>query len=131
VNLRPSLRDRGRTVKRFMALLLSCALVLSLVVVATAQAHDAPNRCGHKRAPGAGWYKLRGHNTNCKKARRVARRWERRCVYDGQCPRRRPVTIRATQAFRCRYKTIPNSDFGVRVRCLAVGERVVHFRWAA
>jgi hypothetical protein len=110
--------------------LLSAAVVLSSMTIVPADAHDAPNRCGHKRAPGAGWYKLRGHNTNCTKARRVARRWERKCIYD-TCPRTRPVKIRAGQTFVCRYKPIPNSDFGVRVRCWAVGKRIVHFRWAA
>jgi hypothetical protein len=118
-------------VKGYLPVLVSCVLMSTAVTVGTSKAHDAPNRCGHKRAPGAGWYRLRGHDTNCRKARQVARRWERRCIYDGRCPRRRLVTIRAEQAFHCRYKTIPNSDFGVRVRCWAEGERVVHFRWAA
>ena len=118
-------------VKRHAPMLVAVVLVLSTLTAGTSTAHNAPNRCGHKRAAGAGWYRLRGHNTGCKKARRVARRWERRCVLRGRCPRRRPVEIQAKQTFHCRYRNIPDSDFGVRVRCRAIGKRVVHFLWAA
>jgi hypothetical protein len=117
-------------VKRYAPMLVAGVLVLSTVTAGTSTAHNAPNRCGHKRAPGAGWYRLRGHNTGCRKARRVARRWERRCITE-RCPRRRPVEIRVKQTFHCRYRSIPDSDFGVRVRCWATGGRVVHFLWGA
>ena len=96
----------------------------------TAVAHDAPNRCGHKRGVGAGWDRLRGHGVACDKARRIARRWERKCIHRGPCPKRRAVKIWVKPGFRCRYGNIAGFE-GVRVRCIAAGIRIVHFRWGS
>jgi len=92
-------------------------------------AHNAPTRCGHKKGPGFGWDRLHGHNVGCFKARRVARRWERKCIVRGMCPRR-VVKIRVKPGYTCRRRRIPNFE-GVRVRCTADGRRVVHFRWGS
>ena len=103
-------------------------LAMPLYSAAPAAAHDAPNRCGAKHGTGAGWWKVRGHNVRCKKARRVARRWEQKCVANG-CPRRRATRIHVRPGYRCRYRDAGHES--VKVRCTAEGNRVVHFFWGS
>lgn len=115
--------------KRGIVLCLVAALTVS-IVPATTHAHNAPNRCGQKKGLGAGWFKLRGHNVRCKKARLVARRWERKCITNQNCPRRR-ARINVKPGYRCRRRNVPDLEFGLRVRCTAKGRKVVHFLWGA
>jgi len=116
---------------RRVAVLAVC-LVLAMPAFAASPAagHDAPNRCGRKHAPGAGWWKARGHNVGCEKTRRVARRWENKCIFEGNCPRRGAVTIHVRPGFRCRDKQAGHES--VKVRCTAEGgDRIVHFFWGS
>lgn len=112
-----------------LALAMSISVLALLFTAVPASAHDAPNRCGGKAGEGAGWFKVRGHNVGCEKARRVARRWEDKCVEQSGCPRRRPAEINVDPGFSCGYE-----DAGletVRVRCTAPGDRIVHFYWGS
>lgn len=115
--------------RKWLGVLCGSVLLAGLLAIPPVSAHKAPNSCGDKVGTGAGWFDSYGHNVGCKKTRRVARRWERRCVINGSCREGRRVRIHVAPGFRCRYK-----DAGyevVRVRCTAAGDRVVHFRWGS
>ena len=116
--------------RKRLSIVVLTALLLSLLPATYSGAHNAPNRCGHKRSSGAGWDRVRGHGVGCDKARRVARRWEQKCIFAGDCPRSGATRIHVRPGYRCRDRDIPGFE-GVRVRCLAEENRIVHFRWGS
>jgi hypothetical protein len=108
---------------------LIAALVASLWVVApTATAHDAPNYCGSQRRSGAGWFHAYGHGVGCERTKRIARKWQRKCMQQ-VCEEGEPVRINEWPGFTCRYRQTGYET--VRVRCTARGDRIVHFKWGS
>jgi hypothetical protein len=120
----------GIEIKKTVAAMLLVAVCLPVPVASSAFAHDLPRRCGQKRGDGAGWFKVRAHGpVGCLKARRVARRWENKCIFGTDCPRRGAVRIRVEPGYRCRDRQVGFET--VRVRCVAEGDRIVHFHWGS
>ena len=116
--------------KLFRALLASLLCAGLLVTVASdVIAHDAPNSCGSQSQTGAGWYDAYGHNVGCERTRRVARRWERKCITSEGCPANDSTYIGVPPGFRCRHERAGYES--VRVRCVARGNRIVHFLWGS
>jgi hypothetical protein len=115
-------------VKRLSVALALAVLASLTVMVDAAPAHNAPNRCGHQRQEGAGWFRAFGHDVTCKKARAVARRWAKKCSLEF-CRENQAVQIHVWPGYSCRYR-----DHGyetVRVKCTAEGDRIVHFLWGS
>ena len=115
--------------RRTVFVVLALALSTLALPAAPAAAHDQPNRCGSDAGEGAGWWKLRAHGVGCKKARRVANKWERKCIANGPCDN--PTRInRIEPGWTCRW-----GDSGyesVFVRCKAhKGDGIVHFYWGS
>ena len=66
-----TMHSSGRSrMKRKLSIVILCFGLIAPLQAAPVQAHDAPNRCGQKPGPGAGWYKVRGHDVSCTKARK-------------------------------------------------------------
>jgi hypothetical protein len=111
-----------------LAVIISAILILSLLPSPPAQAWEW-KKCGSTQGSGAGWYKVRAHNVGCRVARRVARRWEAKCVWGDGCPNEDAKVRAGGFVFRC-----DTSDAGyesVKVRCTARGARVVRFYWGS
>src|SRR5688500_9595523 len=115
---------------RTIVLALCLAATSVVLVSAPVGAHDAPNRCGRKHGDGAGWWKNRGHDIGCRKARLVAQRWENKCIWKDDCPGEPDKVGSVEPGFRCW-----NWDHGyesVKVRCRAnEGPAIVHFYWGS
>lgn len=114
---------------RVIRLGLATVLLWAGLAAAPALAHDAPNYCGSQTQMGAGWYDVYGHRVGCERARRIARKWEYKCINNQPCREGEIVRINEWPGFRCRYR-----DAGyevVRVRCVARGDRIVHFYWGS
>ena len=116
--------------KRKLSIVILCFGLIAPLQAAPAQAHDAPNRCGQKPGPGAGWYKVRGHDVSCTKARKVARRWENKSAVEGNCNPTGPTIIHVWPTYTCRHEDAAGLET-VRVKCTARGDRIVHFFWGS
>lgn len=112
-----------------ISILVAIALVTGLLLAVPAASHDAPNSCGSQNEMGAGWYNSYGHGVGCERTRRIARKWERKCVHGGGCPRDRAAYIDEWPGFRCRQRRLGTELF--KVRCRAEGDRVVHFEYGS
>ncbi len=93
---------------------LAVSVVASLIIGATfsseADAHNAPKRCGSKPGLGFGWAKVRAHGPVwCRKARKVARRWERKIINGDWGASSYRASGQATRAARRRRRR----NFGV------------------
>nr|MBA2600309.1 hypothetical protein [Actinomycetota bacterium] len=115
--------------RRKLSIAILCLGLVAPLQAAPAQAHDAPNRCGQKPGFGAGWFKVRGHDVGCAQARKVARRWENKCVRDGRCDPGGPAIIHVWPTYTCRDDQAGYES--VRVKCTARGDRIVHFYWGS
>jgi hypothetical protein len=113
--------------RAFLILLVSGLLTAGAVPVT---AHDAPNRCGRKQGDGAGWWQNRGHYVGCEKARKLAQRWEDKCVWNDNCPGEPDKIHSIDPGWKCTHKDAGYES--VRVRCTAnQGPAVVHFLWGS
>jgi hypothetical protein len=117
-----------RIFRQSLILLITSVFLLSTVVI-PATAHEAPNSCGDQRKAGAGWFDVFGHNVGCKRARKVARKWENKCAKDSRCRGRERDHIDVWPGYSCRHKQSGYET--VRVRCRAEGDRIVHFQWGS
>ena len=115
--------------RRRLSIAVLCLGLVAPLQAAPVQAHDVPKRCGSKPGFGAGWYKVRGHDVTCIKARKVAQRWENKCVRDADCNRAGPAIIRVWPTYTCRDDQAGYES--VRVKCTARGDRIVHFYWGS
>ena len=124
-------KDNKRYFGTIVVLMAAAAVTVGTLPLASpAAAHNAPRRCGHSAGPGAGWYKVRAHGpVGCEKARRVARRWENKCISGTGCPRHRATHINLEPGYRCRYRQAGYES--VRVKCAAENSRIVHFLWGS
>ena len=109
--------------KRFLAaILLSSLMTTAPMAALPASAHDAPNRCGHRQAPGAGWDRLRAHGVSCRVARPVAERWHDRAM-NGHFSRQISV---AGRTWHCSWDQVGQETW--RIKCTSAGD-IVHFLW--
>lgn len=108
----------------------ACLGVLSVLIPAQAGAHQAAKYCGHQQQMGAGWYNLYGHGVPCWKAKKVAKRWQNKCVWGPGCGEDGSTRINVRPGFRCKIVQKVGTE-SVKVRCTAGQERVVHFHWGA
>lgn len=117
--------------RTFLLSLAIACLSVTVLPALPAAAHDAPRRCRSKEGVGAGWFKLRGHQgIRCPKARKLAQRWENKCVWNQDCPGDIDHIKNIKPGFKCRQKQVAYET--VRVRCTATtGSGVVHFRWGS
>ena len=56
--------------------LTAIALIATLALGASSATADYWRKCGSQPQTGAGWYWVKAHNISCRKARRVARRYQ-------------------------------------------------------
>ena len=111
---------RRHLMKKYLnAILLASVMTIASTASLPAAAHDAPNRCGHRQALGAGWDQLRGHGVNCLTARGVAERWHDRTM-NGQSTRE--ITV-ADRTWRCSRDRLGSELW--RVKCTSNGD-IVH-----
>ena len=113
-------------------LLVALALALTSIAAPTspATAHDAPKRCGQKPGGGAGWYKVRAHGFGCMKARRLAQRWETKCVANSNCPGEPDHINSVDPGFKCWHRKAGYES--VRVQCHPKsGDGQIHFLWGS
>ena len=116
--------------KRTLFVALAIALTSMAAPVAPATAHDAPNRCGSKPGAGAGWFKVRGHGVGCFKARKLAQRWEDKCVANARCPGEPDHINSVDPGWKCWHRK--SGYESVRVKCLPKsGDGIVHFHWGS
>jgi len=108
----------------------SLAVAAGMLLPTPATAHKAPKYCGHKKQMGAGWYKLYGHETSCYVAKKVARRWENKCVWRNGCGRDGSTRIDVGSGFDCKVVKKVGIE-SVKVRCVASRGRIVHFFWGS
>lgn len=114
--------------KRTLAVALAVSLAALLLPMSPASAHDQPRRCGRSAGDGAGWWKLRAHGVKCRKARKVANRWEDKCIWKGPC--NEPARVNVSPGWRCWWRQAGYET--VFVRCEALeGSAVVHFLWGS
>ena len=117
-----------------MKRILVVALVMSvssLAASAPVNAHNERLKCRSEGGAGAGWFKVRAHaGIGCHKARRLAERWENKCVWDQSCPGEPDQIKGIDPGFRCRDRQAGYET--VRVRCTANGQQgIVHFLWGS
>ena len=82
--------------------LLAAVMTLALMSVAASTASaDYWRKCGSQPQTGAGWYYVKAHNISCRKARRVARRYQFDRTPFGFSCQSRPTGIESSRYF-CR-----------------------------
>jgi hypothetical protein len=117
----------ARTFKHSVVGVLATALLVASLVglnLSTADAHDATS-CG-KITKGVGTlFQIRAHDTGCTTAKRIAKKWRKRCVNsDPGCSAKR--VVRVGRHYDCYYRNAGTET--VKVACIR-GMRTVRFHW--